>query len=264
MEPMATIALRAARNASTHIARSFDRPDLVKISEKGHNDFVTNVDKESEYIIVEALKAAYPDHTITGEESYNDHVTEDAEYEWIIDPIDGTLNFLRQLPHFCISIACHKNGKLQHGVIVDPMRNEEFVASRGQGCQLNGHSVRVSAKEDLDGALISTGGPFKSLRERQGTFYGHMINEYTKVRNLGSACLDLAYVAAGRLDGLWLHNLKPWDMAAGVLMITESGGLIGDFDGSANFMKTGNVVAGNPKCFKLLAPLVKRHLVDED
>ena len=163
-----------------------------------------------------------------------------------------------------MSIACRKKGKLQHGVIVDPMRNEEFVASRGQGCQLNGHRVRVSVKEDLDGALISTGGPFNDMRERQGKLYGHIINEHIKVRHLGSACLDLAYVAAGRLDGLWLHNLKPWDMAAGLLMIIESGGLIGDFDGSANFMRTGNVVAGNPKCFKLLAPLVKRHLVGED
>ena len=263
MEPMATIALRAAREAGTHIMRGFDRPDLVKISEKGHNDFVTNIDKESEYIIVEALKASYPDHTVTGEESYNDHVSENAEYEWIIDPIDGTLNFMRQVPHFCISIACLKNGKLEHGVIVDPMRNEEFVASRGQGCQLNGHRVRVSPKEELDGALVSTGGPFRELKNEQAELYGHLINEHTKVRNTGSACLDLAYLAAGRCDGLWLHNLKPWDIAAGALMITESGGLIGDFDGSTNYMKTGNVVAGNPKCFKALAPLVKRYLIDK-
>lgn len=259
MQPMASIALRAAREASTYIARSFDRPDLLKISEKAHNDFVTNVDREVEYLIVDALKTTYPDHSITGEESRNNQVYEGSEYEWIIDPIDGTMNFLRQVPHFCVSIACLRNGKLEHGVIVDPMRNEEFVASRGQGCQLNGHRVRISPKEELDGAMIATGGPIPDA-EKQSQLYAHVLREKSKVRHTGSACLDLAYVAAGRMDALWMHNLKPWDMAAGVLMISECGGLIGDFEGGAGFMKSGNIVAGTPRCFKALTPLVKKYL----
>ncbi len=260
MEPMANIALRAARDASTHIARSFDRPDLVKISEKAHNDYVTNVDRDVERIIVGALQATYPDHAITGEESINNQVHEDAEYEWLIDPIDGTMNFVRQVPHFCVSIACLHNGKLEHAVIVDPMRNEEFVASRGQGCSLNGLRLRVSTKEVLDGAMIGMGGRIPDAKA-QSELYGHLLGEHCKMRHQGSACLELAYVAAGRLDGVWLHNLKPWDMAAGALMITETGGLIGDFTGGADFLKTGNVVAGNPKVFKALAPMVRKLLV---
>ena len=257
MEPMANIALRAAREASTYIARSFDRPDLLKVSEKSHNDFVTNIDKECEIMIVNALRATYPEHQITGEESVNNNVRADAEYSWIIDPIDGTFNFVRQLPHFCISIACLHKGKLEHGVIVDPIRNEEFVSSRGKGCQLNGQRVRVSPKQDLDGALIGMGGATIDS-EKQSQLYAKLRAERSNIREQGSACLDLAYVACGRLDGLWMYNLKPWDMAAGALMIIESGGLIGDFHGGAEFMKNGNVVAGNPKCFKALTSIVKR------
>ena len=257
MEPMANIALRAAREASTYIARSFDRPDLLKVSEKSHNDFVTNIDKECEIMIVNALRATYPEHQITGEESANNNVRADAEYSWIIDPIDGTFNFVRQLPHFCISIACLHKGKLEHGIIVDPIRNEEFVTSRGKGCQLNGQRVRVSPKQDLDGALIGMGGATIDS-EKQSQLYAKLRAERSNIREQGSACLDLAYVACGRLDGLWMYNLKPWDMAAGALMIIESGGLIGDFHGGAEFMKNGNVVAGNPKCFKALTSIVKR------
>ena len=257
MEPMANIALRAAREASTYIARSFDRPDLLKVSEKSHNDFVTNIDKECEIMIVNALRATYPEHQITGEESVNNNVRADAEYSWIIDPIDGTFNFVRQFPHFCISIACLHKGKLEHGVIVDPIRNEEFVSSRGKGCQLNGQRVRVSPKQDLDGALIGMGGATIDS-EKQSQLYAKLRAERSNIREQGSACLDLAYVACGRLDGLWMYNLKPWDMAAGALMIIESGGLIGDFHGGAEFMKNGNVVAGNPKCFKALTSIVKR------
>ena len=260
MEPMANIALRAAREASTHIARSFDRPDLVKISEKSHNDFVTNVDRECELMIVEALRAAYPDHNITGEESSNDQLQKNADHSWIIDPIDGTFNFVRQVPHFCVSIACLHRGKLEHGVIIDPMRNEEFIASRGNGCQLNGQRVRVSPKEELDGALIGTGGAIPDA-EKQSRLYGELLAEKSKIRQPGSACLEMAYVACGRLDGLWMHNLKPWDMAAGALMIIESGGLIGNFNGDPDFMKNGNIVAGNPKCFKALTSIVRRHCV---
>lgn len=264
MEPMASIGLRAARDAASHIARSFDRPDLVKISEKAHNDFVTNIDKEAERIIVESLRSTYPEHSITGEESTNDQIHEDSEYEWIIDPIDGTLNFLRQIPHFCVSVACLRRGKLVHGIIIDPIRNEEFVTSQGQGCQLNGKRMRVSEKEDLDGALIAMGGHIPEQKVKfQGQLYQYLLSEKSKLRHPGSACLELAYVAAGRMDALWLHDLKPWDMAAGTLMITETGGLVGDFSGGVNYTATGNVVAGNPKCFKALVPLVRKFLVNQ-
>ena len=254
---MANIALRAAREASTYIARSFDRPDLLKVSAKSHNDFVTNIDKECEIMIVNALRATYPEHQIIGEESANNNVRADAEYSWIIDPIDGTFNFVRQLPHFCVSIACLHKGKLEHGIIVDPIRNEEFVTSRGKGCQLNGQRVRVSPKQDLDGALIGMGGATINS-EKQSQLYAKLRAERSNIREQGSSCLDLAYVACGRLDGLWMYNLKPWDMAAGALMIIESGGLIGDFNGGAEFMKNGNVIAGNPKCFKALTSIIKR------
>jgi len=256
---MASIALRAAREAAPLITRAFDRPDLVRIEEKGHNDFVTNVDRDVERTIVEALHATYPDHSIGGEEKINNIVIEDAEYEWIIDPIDGTMNFLRQIPHFCISIACLRNGKLEHGVILDPMRQEEFVTSRGRGCTLNDRKVRVSVKEILDGAVIATGGRMKGeIAAVQKETYGYLLNEQVTIRQQGSACLELAYVAAGRLDAVWMRDLSPWDMAAGALMVVESGGLVGDFAGGAGHMLSGNIVVGTPRVFKSLAPVVKR------
>jgi len=253
---MANIALRTARQASTHISRAFDRPDLLKISEKAHNDFVTNVDREVEYLIVEALKTTFPDHNITGEESRNNQVHEDAEYEWIIDPIDGTLNFLRQVPHFCVSIACLHKGKLEHAVIVDPMRNEEFVASRGQGCQLNGHRVRVSPKEELDGAMIATGGPIPDP-DAQSQLYAQMLREKTKVRHTGSACLDLAYVAAGRFEGFWEFGLAPWDVAAGIVIVREAGGMVSEIGGGANMLYGGTIVAANDALHAPMNKLIK-------
>ncbi|MFP6805684.1 MAG: inositol monophosphatase family protein [Pseudomonadales bacterium] len=264
MQPMASIALRAAREASLRITRAFDRPDLVKIDEKGHNDYVTNIDRDAERIIVDMLKDTYPGHSITGEEKINNVEIEGADYEWIIDPIDGTMNFLRQIPHFCVSIACVYKGKLEHGVILDPMRQEEFVASRGHGCQLNGKKVRVSNKDDLDGSIIAAGGRMKGdLSDAQKETYGYLLNKHVTIRQPGSACLELAYVAAGRYDGTWMRGLSPWDMAAGALMVTESGGLVGDFSGGANYMQSGGIVAGTPKIFKALAPIVKKNFATD-
>ncbi len=261
MQPMATIALRAAREAGLKISRAFDRPDLVKIDEKGHNNYVTNVDRDVERIIVEALHETYPDHSISGEEQISNIISEDAEYEWIIDPIDGTMNFVRQIPHFCVSIACLHKGKLEHGVILDPIRQEEFVVSRGKGCQLNGKRIRVSAKEVLDGAVIATSSPsLADVADANGQLARKLLDEQVIIRQQGSACLELAYVASGRLDAMWMGNLKPWDMAAGALMVIESGGLLGDFTGGAGYMKSGNLVAASPKVFKFFAPMVKQHL----
>lgn len=260
MQPMANLALRAAREAGKQIVRAFDRPDLVKVSVKGPNNFVTSTDREAERIIVESLISHYPDHKFTGEEGVANQTRDDAEYEWIIDPLDGTLNFVRQIPHFCVSIACLRKGKLEHGVILDPMRQEEFVASRGQGCQLNGRRIRVTARTELDGAVIGAGGPgMNETAQRQIGIYEYLFRQGSVIRQSGSACLDLAYVAAGRFDALWLRGLHAWDMAAGALMITESGGLVSDFEGGSKFLESGNVVAATPKCFKMLLPLVKKH-----
>ncbi len=259
MQPMASMALRAARLAGQKLVRAFDRPDIIKVSEKGHNDFVTNLDKEAEFLIIEALRVAFPTHRFRGEEG-TDTGENSSEYEWLIDPIDGTYNFVRNIPHFCISVGCMHKGRLEHGVILDPMRQEEFVASRGAGCQLNGRRLRVSNTESLDGAALSTGGHENETAEQQASVYRELLNGGAKMRQAGSAALDLAYVAAGRLDGMWMRKLHLWDIAAGALMVTEAGGLIGDFDGSANYLKSGNIVAASPKTFKALAPLVKRHL----
>ena len=259
MQPMVNIALRAAREAGLNITRAFDRPDLIRIEEKSHNNYVTNVDRDVERYIAYALSETYPDHNITGEEQINNVVVEGAEYEWIIDPIDGTTNFVRQIPHFCISIACLHKGKLEHGVILDPIRQEEFTASRGYGCQLNGRRVRVSGVENLDGAVLATGVPSgEQFAAAQSEVIQHTLNEQSVIRQPGSACLELAYVASGRMDGMWMSGLSTWDMAAGALMVTESGGLVGDFSGGAGYMQSGSIVAGTPKVFKALAPVVKR------
>lgn len=260
MEPTANIALRAARLASQHIVRAFDRPDLVKISVKGHNDFVTNIDHEAERIVIETLKEKYPGHRITGEESGTSE-TAASDWEWVIDPLDGTANFARQIPHFCVSIACLHKGKIEHGVIVDPIRQEEFVASRGQGATMNGRRIRVSELENLDGAIIATGGRDRHLHaENETAVMRQLLENRAFTRQPGSAALDLAYIAAGRMDGLWMRGLGRWDIAAGTLLVTEAGGLVGDFEGGAGQMSSGNIVAGTPKCFKLLSTLVRKHL----
>ena len=262
MEPMANLALRAARLAGQHITRAYDRPDLIKISEKGQNDYVTNVDREAERIIIDSLRDKYPNHIYTGEEdTFTPAEAIESEYEWVIDPIDGTANFVHGLPHFCVSIACLYKGKIEHGVIVDPLRQEEFVASRGKGCQVNGRKVRVRDTKDFEGAMISTGGGGMSeVANAQGAIYSHLVEHQAIMRQPGSAALDLAYIASGRLDGMWMKNLKMWDIAAGALMVLEAGGLLGDFSGGSTHFKSGNIIAAGPKLFRHLTPLVKKYL----
>ncbi|MAV26175.1 MAG: inositol monophosphatase [Gammaproteobacteria bacterium] len=261
MQPMASMALRAARIAAQHIMRGFDRPDLIKLSEKSHNDPVTNLDKDAERIIIEELSAIYPDHGFVGEEKTSEIDRPDAEYQWIIDPIDGTYNFVRNIPHFCISIGCMKNGRLEHGVIVDPVRDEEFVTSRGSGAQLNNKRMRVSGLEVLDGSAVITSlagtDHDQAMIGAHQNLIGSLIGAGARPRTTGSAALDLAWVAAGRVDGFCERTLNLWDMAAGLLMVTEAGGMIGDYEGGANPMKTGAVVAGNPKVFRLLTQKIK-------
>ena len=260
MEPMINIALRAARKAGENIVRASDDLHRFEVKAKGVNNFVTEVDLNAEQEIIYQLQKAYPDHAILGEES-GFIGSEDAEYRWIIDPLDGTTNFVRGIPHYAVSIACMYRGKLEHAVIVDPVRQEEFTASRGRGAQLNGHRIRVSDLANLEGALLGTGIPFKNHCDDKLEAYSKSIevlaSQCAGIRRAGAASLDLAYVAAGRLDAFWEIGLAPWDIAAGALLIREAGGLVSDIDASDEYMASGNIVCGNPKCFKAVLQVTK-------
>ena len=261
MEPMIKIALRAARKAGENIVRASDELHRFEVKAKGVNNFVTEVDLNAEQEIIYQLQKAYPDHAILGEES-GFIGSEDAEYRWIIDPLDGTTNFIRGIPHYAVSIACMYRGKLEHAVIVDPVRQEEFTASRGRGAQLNGHRIRVSDLANLEGALLGTGIPFKNHCDDKLEAYSKSIevlaSQCAGIRRAGAASLDLAYVAAGRLDAFWEIGLSSWDMAAGVLLVREAGGLVADIDASDNYLDSGNIVCGNLSVLKqycrLLSP----------
>lgn len=263
MEPMLTIALRAARKAGELIERSLERLDVIAIEEKGRNDFVTEIDKASEKEIIYHLRKAYPEHCIRGEETgYSKGA--DSDYEWIIDPLDGTTNFIHGIPHFGISIACKYRGQLEHAVVLNPVTQEEFTASRGRGAALNGRRIRVSGRRDLDGALIGTGIPFNGTAYKHMTPYLAAMHEIAGktagIRRPGAASLDLAYVAAGRFDGFWEMNLQEWDIAAGVLLVKEAGGMISDFKGGNSFLDSGNIVCASPKVFKPLLKIVGKQL----
>jgi myo-inositol-1(or 4)-monophosphatase len=260
---MLNIALRAARNAGEVIARAVDQLDTLQIKEKNANDFVTEIDQAAEKEVIYHISKAHPDHAFLGEEGgLQGNINSD--YQWVIDPLDGTTNFIHGIPHFAVSVACLYKGQLEHAVILDPIRREEFTASRGKGAQLNGRRMRVSPRKSLEGALIGTGIPFKSRSEPHIPAYTQSLEAVAKqtagIRRAGAASLDLAYVAAGRLDAFWEIGLSQWDIAAGVLLIREAGGLLSDFSGGNNYMKSGHIVAGNPKCFKGLLQTVQPYL----
>ncbi|MCC5872971.1 MAG: inositol monophosphatase [Gammaproteobacteria bacterium] len=263
MQPMANIALRAARRAGQIIVRALDRVDTLDIQEKRKNDLVSDVDRAAEKAIVDILSKSYPDHAFLCEESGLIGAA-GADHTWIIDPLDGTTNFLHGIPHFCVSIACRVRGRLEHAVILDPLRDESFIASRGHGAQLNDRRIRVSKRAHLDGALIGTGLPPGEV-EAHLTPYMSMLETVTRragsVRRSGAAALDLAYVAAGRLDGFFESGLKPWDVAAGALLVTEAGGLVADFTGDMHYLSGGSIVAGNPKCFKAILQTIAPNVV---
>lgn len=263
MEPMLNIALRAARKAGEIVARATEQLDMLEVKEKSANDFVTEVDQAAEKEVIYHISKAHPEHAFLGEEG-GVQGNANSDYQWIIDPIDGTTNFIRGIPHFAISIACLYKGQLEHAVILDPIRREEFTASRGKGAQLNGHRMRVSSLKSLDGSLIGTGIPFKSRSETHIPTYIQSLEAVAKqtagIRRAGAASLDLAYVAAGRLDAFWEIGLQKWDIAAGVLLVRESGGLVSDFKGGNDYMESGNIVAGSPKCFKGLLQTVQPFL----
>lgn len=261
-EPIVNIAVRAARAAGNTILRSLDRMDTVRVSEKAPNDFVTEVDQKVESEIISIIQKAYPSHSILGEEGGEIPGKQD-DYVWIIDPIDGTRNFIHGIPHFAVSIAVTYRGKVEHGVIYDPVRQELFSASRGKGARVNDHRMRVSTRKTLEECMLGTGCPT--------THSTKIIKNYTDsikavlpicgdVRRMGAATLDLAYVACGRMDGFWEGGLKIWDVAAGSLMIKEAGGIVCDFEGGEDYLKSGNIIAGNPKVLKQLLKTIGPHL----
>ena len=262
MHPMLNIAVRAARNAGDIIVRHLNRLDKLTITSKEHNDFVSEVDRQAEDEIIAIIRKAYPHHAVLAEES-GQHKGKD-DFQWIIDPLDGTTNFLHGFPQFSVSIALKHKGRLDQAVVYDPMRQELFTASRGSGAFLDNRRIRVSKQNTLTGALLGTGFPYKDQQHLDAylEMFRALIVDTAGIRRPGSAALDLAYVAAGRFDGFWEIGLNAWDMAAGILLVREAGGLVGDFSGGHDFMQTGNIVAAAPKLFPLMLREIRPHLSD--
>ena len=263
MHPFLNIAVKAARRAATVINRASTQLELLTVESKSPNDFVTEVDRAAEKAIIDVLRDAYPGHGILAEESGESGA--DSEFVWIIDPLDGTTNFIHGFPQYAVSIAVTRNGVLEHGVIFDPISNELYTASRGGGAYLNDRRLRVSRRLRLAESLIGTGFPFRQFDNIDAylAMFREVAQKTAGIRRPGAASLDLAYVAAGRLDGFWEMGLAPWDMAAGVLMIQEAGGLVSDLAGESNFMATGNLVAGTPKVFAQLLPVIQSYRTDK-
>lgn len=259
MHPALNIAIKAARRAGSIINRATLDLDLVKVSAKRHNDFVTEVDKAAEAAIIEILREAYPEHAILAEES---GASGESENTWIIDPLDGTTNFIHGFPQFAVSIALAHNGVVTQAVVYDPTRNELFTASKGRGAFLNDRRIRVSRRIKLQDALVGTGFPYRVFHhiDTYLAIFRELMEKTAGLRRPGAAALDLAYVAAGRFDGFYELGLSPWDMAAGSLLITEAGGLVGDFSGETDYLRSGNIVAGNPKMFVQLLQVIAPHL----
>ena len=260
--PYTNIASRAAREAGNILLHYFEHVDALTIKEKQVNDFVSEVDKASEQIIIEAIRKAYPDHAILAEES-GSH--EGNDFLWIIDPLDGTTNYLHGFPQFSISIALQYRGELESAVVFDPLRDEMFIANKGQGAYLNDRRIRVTDQKNLKGALLGTGIPYRD-QTHVDAYFGMMkalIKDAAGVRRPGSAALDFAWLAAGRTDGFWELGLAAWDFAAGSLLIKEAGGVVTDLSGGTEFLETGNVVAGNIKVHQAMLEEIKPFLSDK-
>lgn len=256
MHPMLNTAIKAANQAGDIIRRYAPQVENLRVENKAPNDFVSEVDKQSEYVIVQALKKAYPDHRILGEEG-GSQGAEESDYEWIIDPLDGTTNFLYNIPQFAVSIGLKHQGRMLVGVVYDPTKDEMFSAARGEGATLNRRRIRVSDRRSMHNALLGTGITYRadqSIDTYVKTLKA-LVPDTAGIRRPGAAALDLAYVAAGRFDGFWEFGLHEWDIAAGVLLVQEAGGLIGDMEGGNSHLTTGNIIAANPKVFK---EMVKR------
>jgi myo-inositol-1(or 4)-monophosphatase len=252
MQPLLNIAVNAARQAGDIIIRHIAKLDHLKVVAKNSNEYFSEVDVKAEEAIMNTILKAYPEHGIIAEESGVRNT--ESETVWIIDPLDGTTNYLHGFPFFSVSIAVKIKNRIEHGVVYDPIHQECFTASRGRGAQLNDRRIRVSKQTQLEASLLGTGIPFRdtTLAKRYLPTFEAMIGKCAGIRRTGSAALDLAYVASGRLDGFWEIGLKPWDLAAGSLLIKEAGGLISDMQGSEDHLSKGEVIAGTPKIFKAL------------
>ena len=259
MHPMLNTAVKAARKAAGIISRASFDVDKLTIRKKRQNDFVSEVDEAAEEAIVRVLHEAYPDHGILAEEG-GTRDSPKSDYLWVIDPLDGTTNFLHGFPQYCVSIGLLHKGKPTQAVIYDPNRNELFTATKGVGAYLNDRRIRVSRTDRLEDALMGTGFPFREVGHLDD--YLRMFKNVTMatsgIRRPGAAALDLAWVACGRIDGFWEMGLSPWDMAAGALLVREAGGLIGDLDGNEGFLDSGRVVATNAKLFSAMLQLLKQ------
>jgi len=260
MHPTLNIAVKAALRAGKIINRASLDIGQLKVSTKQQNDFVTEVDKAAESVIIETLRETYPKHAILAEET-GQSGPQDSEHLWIIDPLDGTTNFIHGFPQYAVSIGMAHKGVLTHAVIFDPSRNELFTASKGAGAFLNDKRIRVSKCTRIDEALIGTGFPYRMFDHVDAylDIFKEMTRRSAGVRRPGAASLDLAYVACGRFDGFWEFGLSPWDMAAGALLISEAGGLVGDLSGESNYLTTGNIVGGTPKVFAQILQVIAPH-----
>jgi myo-inositol-1(or 4)-monophosphatase len=259
MQPLLNIAVRAARRAGETIIRSLNRLDSLDVSSKGRNDFVTEVDRAAEREIIALIRKSHPDHAFLAEES---GATGEGPVTWIIDPLDGTTNFLHGFPQFSVSIACRVRGRLEHAVVFDPLRQEIFAASRGRGAHLDNRRIRASKQRTLEGALIGTGFPYRENLRYLDAYLGMLrtvMQTAAGVRRPGSAALDLAYVAAGRLDGFFEIGLGEWDTAAGTLLIEEAGGRIGTLTGG-EYLQGGHVIAGSPRVYAALVEALAPHV----
>jgi len=262
MHPTVNIATQAARAAGRVMLRHMDRLDRINVTAKRHNDFVSDVDRQAEAEIIDVIRQTYPDHRILAEESGD---VGSGDNLWIIDPLDGTTNYLHGFPQFAVSIAFSHKNRLETGLIYDPVKEEMFIAARGSVAMLNDRRIRVSGRNGLEGALLGTGFPFRRLDILDSYIdtLRALSAQCGDVRRAGAAALDLAYVAAGRLDGFWEIGLSKWDLAAGALLIQEAGGLVGDFGGGHEFLETGNVIAGTPKVFKGIVQTIHPFLPSE-
>ena len=255
MHALLNVAVMAARRAGSALIKKMANLEKVRVERKGFNDYVSEADLAAERAIIDCIHKHYPDHAILAEES---GAAGDSDTVWVIDPLDGTTNFLHGFPVFAVSIGVQVKGRVEHGVVYDPLRQELFTASRGKGAYLDDHRIRVSGQTKLERSLIGTGFPFRQADaevEPYMTMLTKVLRNSSGIRRPGAAALDLAYVAAGRLDAFWETGLKPWDLAAGTLLIREAGGIISGLDGSEDFFEPGHVLAGSPKIYAALARL---------
>ena len=258
---MINIAVRAARSAGSVLLRYYEHIDSLTVTAKGMHDYVSEVDRAAEQAIIDILRKAYPSHSILGEET---GAHKGNDYQWVIDPLDGTTNYLHGFPQFSVSIALKYKGVLEQAVVYDPLRDEMYTASKGSGAMLNGRRIRVTDRKGLNGALIGTGFPFRDQRHID-TYLGMfktLVKDTAGIRRPGSAALDFAYVAAGRLDGFWELGLAEWDFAAGALLVKEAGGTVSDISGGQRYLETGNVITGGLKVHAAMVQAIRPHLND--